>query len=203
MGVAMMAPDYAWWHGFYECKERYNDFMELSRELIKHNKKAYKAPDYPNATGKFPEYFEGNIILYEWMRDWIYVVTLDENQNYKKAEPFMPSTVFSKPMDMIFGSDGDLYVLEYGRKWNSQNMDARLSTSGSGMIAASAATSSPASFAATASSIATSRAMLRAPGTGVGIADQGACRTVERSRWSYHGGSTRRLVGQMIVKFRF
>lgn len=51
MGVAMAAPDYAWWHGFYECKERYNDFMELSRDLIKHNKKAYKASDYPNATG--------------------------------------------------------------------------------------------------------------------------------------------------------
>ncbi len=51
MGVAMMAPDYAWWHGFYECKERYNDFMEVSRDLIKHNKKAHKAPDYPNATG--------------------------------------------------------------------------------------------------------------------------------------------------------
>ncbi|MBW1766716.1 MAG: hydroxylamine oxidoreductase [Deltaproteobacteria bacterium] len=51
MGVAMMAPDYAWWHGFYECKERYNEFMEISRDLIRHNKKAHKAPDYPNATG--------------------------------------------------------------------------------------------------------------------------------------------------------
>ncbi|MBW1862909.1 MAG: hydroxylamine oxidoreductase [Deltaproteobacteria bacterium] len=51
MGVAMMAPDYAWWHGFYECKERYNEFMKISRDLIRHNKKAHKAPDYPNATG--------------------------------------------------------------------------------------------------------------------------------------------------------
>jgi hypothetical protein len=51
MGVAMMAPDYSWWHGFYDCKERYNDFMEYARDLIKHNKKAYKATDYPNATG--------------------------------------------------------------------------------------------------------------------------------------------------------
>ncbi|MBW1900034.1 MAG: hydroxylamine oxidoreductase [Deltaproteobacteria bacterium] len=51
MGTAMMAPDYSWWHGFFECKERYNDFMELSRDLIKHNKKAYRATDYPNATG--------------------------------------------------------------------------------------------------------------------------------------------------------
>jgi len=61
------------------------------------------------------------------MRDWIYVVTLDEKQNYVKAESFMPETEFSHPMDMIFGSDGKLYVLEYGQKWNSQNLDARLS----------------------------------------------------------------------------
>ncbi len=51
MGTAMMAPDYAWWHGFYECKNRYVLFMKEGRELIEHNEKAYKAPDYPNATG--------------------------------------------------------------------------------------------------------------------------------------------------------
>lgn len=51
MGVAMMAPDYAWWHGFYECKKRYNTFMEEARELIQHNKKAYRFTDFPNATG--------------------------------------------------------------------------------------------------------------------------------------------------------
>jgi hypothetical protein len=51
MGAAMMAPDYAWWHGFYECKKRYNSFMEEARHLIEHSKKAYKAPDHPNSTG--------------------------------------------------------------------------------------------------------------------------------------------------------
>ena len=51
MGAAMMAPDYSWWHGFYECKARFNNYMEGARDLIKHNKKAYKATDYPNATG--------------------------------------------------------------------------------------------------------------------------------------------------------
>ncbi|PHN02373.1 PQQ-dependent sugar dehydrogenase [Flavilitoribacter nigricans] len=75
----------------------------------------------------FPEYFENKLFLYEWMRDWIYVITLDENQEYVKAEAFMPNTEFSHPMDMLFGSDGSLYVLEYGQKWNAQNMDARLS----------------------------------------------------------------------------
>ena len=88
----------------------------------------YHASDYPNAENGFPEYFENKLFLYEWMRDWIYVVTLDENQDYVKADAFMPNTEFSHPMDMIFGSDGKMYVLEYGQKWNSQNLDARLSS---------------------------------------------------------------------------
>ncbi|UCE54703.1 MAG: cytochrome c3 family protein [Desulfobacterales bacterium] len=50
-GAAMMAPDYAWWHGFYECKKRYVSFMEKAQDLIKHNQKAYKAAEFPNATG--------------------------------------------------------------------------------------------------------------------------------------------------------
>lgn len=87
----------------------------------------FHASDQPNAQQQFPEYFENKLFLYEWMRDWIYVVTLDENYNYVKADAFMPNTEFSHPMDMIFGSDGNLYILEYGQKWNSQNLDARLS----------------------------------------------------------------------------
>ena len=60
MGTAMMAPDYAWWHGFYELKKRYNDYMREARELIEHNTPGPRAPDYPNATGdttKPPEVF--------------------------------------------------------------------------------------------------------------------------------------------------
>ena len=51
MGAAMMAPDYAWWHGFYECKKRYVGFMEEANHLIETNTKAYIATDFPNATG--------------------------------------------------------------------------------------------------------------------------------------------------------
>ncbi len=60
MGAAMMAPDYSWWHGFYECKKRYNSYMEEGRSMIKENRKGHMAPDYPNATGsttKPPEVF--------------------------------------------------------------------------------------------------------------------------------------------------
>ena len=51
MGTMMMAPDYAWWHGFYECKSRFNEFMEEAEHAIKNNQKAYVYPNYPNATG--------------------------------------------------------------------------------------------------------------------------------------------------------
>ncbi|HAR34516.1 MAG TPA: hydroxylamine oxidoreductase [Desulfobacter sp.] len=61
MGAAMMAPDYSWWHGFYECKKRFNAFMEEANHLIKTGEKSYKAENYPNATGnttKPPELFK-------------------------------------------------------------------------------------------------------------------------------------------------
>jgi len=51
MGAMMMAPDYAWWHGFYECKSRFNEFMEEAEHAIKTGEKVYRYPTYPNATG--------------------------------------------------------------------------------------------------------------------------------------------------------
>ncbi len=87
----------------------------------------FHASNQPNAEQQFPEYFENKLFLYEWMRNWIYVITLDESYNYVKADAFMPNTKFSRPMDMIFGSDGNLYVLEYGQNWKSKNLDAQLS----------------------------------------------------------------------------
>jgi len=33
MGAAMMAPDYAWWHGFYELKHRFIHFMKDAEEI--------------------------------------------------------------------------------------------------------------------------------------------------------------------------
>lgn len=51
MGVAMMAPDYAWWHGFYECKKHFVEYMEGAHQLLETNKPAYKYPDFPGKGG--------------------------------------------------------------------------------------------------------------------------------------------------------
>ena len=76
---------------------------------------------------RFPAYFDGKLLFYEWMRDWIYVVSMDSLGNFVRADELMPNTEFSHPMDMEFGKDGSLYVLEYGQGWFAQNLDARLS----------------------------------------------------------------------------
>tara|TARA_R110002049_G_scaffold124997_25_gene280598 strand:- start:4369 stop:6831 length:2463 start_codon:yes stop_codon:yes gene_type:complete len=83
--------------------------------------------DFDSSVNTFPPYFEGSIFLYEWMRDWIVVAHFDKSgKRLRRVEPFMPAEEFSHPMDMVFGSDGSLYLLEYGQKWNQRNPDARL-----------------------------------------------------------------------------
>jgi cytochrome c len=76
---------------------------------------------------KFPKHYDGVLFITEWMRNWVFAVHLDENQNFKRLEPFMPATGdFRRPIDMTFGPDGSLYMLEYGSVYGIDNEDARL-----------------------------------------------------------------------------
>ena len=82
--------------------------------------------EYEVSNATFPEYYNGKLFIYDWMRDWIKVVTMDENGDFMAMEPFLPDMEFSNPMDMLFGPDGAMYLLEYGSAWNQRNQDARL-----------------------------------------------------------------------------
>ena len=82
--------------------------------------------DFKNAKRKFPDYYNGKLFIYEWMRDWIMAVTLNPDGTYKSMEKFLPDIGFSHPIDMKFSPDGDLYVIEYGTGWFQGNDDARL-----------------------------------------------------------------------------
>jgi hydroxylamine dehydrogenase len=46
MGAAMMAPDYAWWHGFYELKHRFNTINQRAEELRK-DQRVYIYKEFP------------------------------------------------------------------------------------------------------------------------------------------------------------
>ena len=86
----------------------------------------FYASDFKNSKKAFPDYYDGKLFIYEWMRGWIIAVTMDKDGNYVSMERFMPSYRFSNPMDMEFSPEGDLYMLEYGTAWFQGNEDARL-----------------------------------------------------------------------------
>jgi cytochrome c len=82
--------------------------------------------DFRNAARPFPQYYDGKLLIYEWMRGWIIAVTMDAKGGLASMERFMPGHKFANPIDMAFGPGGDLYVLEYGTAWFQGNDDARL-----------------------------------------------------------------------------
>jgi len=81
----------------------------------------------PNLPGdrQFPREYDGALFIYEWSRHWIRVVHLDANQNVARIENFWPGQSFVRPIDMQFGPEGAMYLLEYGDTWGL-NANARL-----------------------------------------------------------------------------
>ncbi len=86
----------------------------------------YYQDDLKKAERPFPAYYNGKAFLFEWMRDMILTVSFDSQGNREKIERFLPGMAFSHPIDMAFGPNGDLYVLEYGTGWFLKNDDSRL-----------------------------------------------------------------------------
>lgn len=70
--------------------------------------------------------FLGRWFIFEWTRNWIQTVSFDRTGQLVETEPFMPETTFRKPIDLQFGPDGTLYVVEYGDTWGN-NQDSQIS----------------------------------------------------------------------------
>lgn len=86
----------------------------------------YYCDQYP-AASRFPKYYDGKVITYDWMRNWMMAVTVDSAGDFSRMEPFADSLRFSRPIDMMIDKTGAIWVLEYGTQWFSSNPDARLS----------------------------------------------------------------------------
>lgn len=91
----------------------------------------YFDPANPSPT-KLPKEFDHTLFIYEWSRDWIIAVKLDENDNIAKTadgklmmKRFMPGTKTKRPMDLELGPDGCLYGIEFGKDWGN-NKDTKI-----------------------------------------------------------------------------
>ena len=86
----------------------------------------YYTDMFPKET-RLPDYYNGKLFIYEWIRGWIKVVTLLPNGDFDKMEPFFSTIKVNSLIDMEVGPDGKLYLLEYGTGWFTKNPDAGLS----------------------------------------------------------------------------
>jgi hypothetical protein len=78
----------------------------------------------PNA---LPAYYDDTLFIYEWSRQWIKEVKIDQSGNVLKINPFLPNLTFKRPMDMKIGPDGVMYLLEWGTNFSSgSNTDSQL-----------------------------------------------------------------------------
>ncbi len=73
--------------------------------------------------GKFPDYLDKSLVVYDWMRGFLNFVKMD--QQGRILSHFQSSKPFIHPIAIKQGEDGFLYVLEYGRKW-TENKDGRI-----------------------------------------------------------------------------
>ncbi len=85
----------------------------------------YYTDMFPKET-RLPDYYNGKLIIYDWIRGWMKAVTMLPNGDFDKMEPFMEHTKLNNCIDMEVGPDGKLYLLEYGSGWFSKNPDAGL-----------------------------------------------------------------------------
>src|SRR5690606_29313948 len=86
----------------------------------------FNSSDYQQAPYKLSDYYDGKLLIYEWIRGWILAVSLDEDGNYLRMEPFLDHLKFDAPVDVQIAPDGSIYVLEYGTNWFSKNTNARI-----------------------------------------------------------------------------
>ena len=85
----------------------------------------YHHADFAASPIRFPDHFDRTLFIYEWSRNWIMAVHLDADERITSVEPFLPATPFVRPIDMQFGPDGALYLIEYGDTWGV-NANARI-----------------------------------------------------------------------------
>jgi cytochrome c len=77
--------------------------------------------------GQWPSDLSGSPLFYEWTRDFVALFRLSpDGGSLERIEVLTGQLRVDNPIDMEFGPDGALYILNYGDGYNSANADASL-----------------------------------------------------------------------------
>ncbi|MEU9671561.1 ThuA domain-containing protein [Streptomyces bobili] len=102
-------------------------------------------PELTSAT-KWPEYFDGTPLFYEWGRNYIKEFPLDGQGRLQAINPVLSNMRFLAPLDLQFGPDGSLYMLEWGGGYGRDNPNSglyRIDHTGGGRAPTAAAKATP------------------------------------------------------------
>jgi cytochrome c len=78
---------------------------------------------------KLPREFDGKFFAFEFAQHWIKPISFDHKGNIQGIDTLTDGQDFAslaEPMDMEFGPDGSLYVLDYGSTWFTGSDDSAL-----------------------------------------------------------------------------
>jgi cytochrome c len=87
---------------------------------------AYDFDRKSRSPNRWPEYYDGVPLFFEWTRDYVKEFRLDQAGNLAQIIPVLPTIIFDNPMSIEFGPDGALYVLEYGDGFFLETPEAQL-----------------------------------------------------------------------------
>ncbi|OLF06820.1 hypothetical protein BLA60_30190 [Actinophytocola xinjiangensis] len=73
---------------------------------------------------KFPEFYDGKPLFYEWARNRMFLFNQDSDGGLLTIDPWYVSNTPLAPMDMKFGPDGALYMVEWGGGYGRDNPDS-------------------------------------------------------------------------------
>ncbi|MGW5265905.1 ThuA domain-containing protein [Microbispora sp. NPDC004025] len=74
---------------------------------------------------KWPAYWDGKAVFGEWNNNQVWSFQLDENgTKLVEMNRILSSLSFKKPMDLKFGPDGALYMIEWGSGFGGDNADS-------------------------------------------------------------------------------
>jgi len=88
---------------------------------------AYRYEASSSSTIKWPAYFDGVPLFYEWSRDALFEFRLEAGGQLGQIRRLFPELPLANPIDIEFGPDGALYMLEYGDGYYAENPEAKLS----------------------------------------------------------------------------
>ena len=95
----------------YEVSEKYPELGSGAKSAV--GGPIYHRADFKrDAKRPFPGYYEGKWLAAEFERGWIMAITMDADSRYVSMEPFLPTYRPLQPIDLTFGPEGDLYVLD-------------------------------------------------------------------------------------------